>query len=234
MVKRSKKYLAMKEKVDRYRMYDTKEAIDLAKEVAYAKFDETLEVSMNLGVDPRHADQIVRGAVVLPHGLGKEVRVLVFAKGDKEREAKEAGADYVGAEDFLEKIEGGWLDFDKVIATPDVMGMVGKLGKILGPRGLMPNPKIGTVTFEIGKAVKETKAGKIDFRVDKGGVLHAPIGKLSFDTYKLLENMYVLVDTVIRLKPASSKGVYLKNVVVSSTLGPGIKIDVNLLKSAIR
>ena len=234
MAKRGKKYLETKKKLDPYRVYDICEAIDIAKEVSYTKFEETLEVAMNLGVDPRHADQIVRGAVVLPNGLGKEVKVLVFAQGDKEREAKEAGADYVGAEDLSERIEGGWLGFDKVIATPDIMGMVGKLGKILGPRGLMPNPKFGTVTFEVGNAVRETKAGKVDFRVDKGGVLHIPVGKLSFDTDKLMENIYVLVDTVIRLKPASSKGVYLKNVVISSTMGPGVKVDVNLLKSAIR
>lgn len=225
MANTAKKYLAAKEKVDRERRYFMDEAMDLLPQVSYAKFDETVELALRLGVDPRHADQMVRGSVVLPNGLGKKVRVLVFAKGQKEKEAEEAGADYIGAEDLIEKIQKGWTDFDKTIATPDMMGQVSKLGKILGPRGLMPNPKVGTVTFEIGKTVKEMKAGRVEFRVDKAGNLHMPVGKVSFGKEKLLENVNALLDAVIRLKPPSSKGTYVKGIAVSTTMSPGIKID---------
>jgi large subunit ribosomal protein L1 len=206
------------------------EALDLLPQVAYAKFDETVEVALRLGVDPRHADQMVRGSVTLPHGLGKPVRVLVFAKGQKEKEAQEAGADYVGAEDLVEKIQKGWLEFDKAVATPDVMGMVSKLGKILGPRGLMPNPKMGTVTFDVAKTVKELKAGRVEFRVDKAGNLHAPVGKLSFGKEKLMENIDALLETVLRLKPPTSKGTYIRGIAISTTMSPGIKIDPNYVK----
>jgi large subunit ribosomal protein L1 len=221
-----KKYRAALEKVDTQRRYELGAAIDLAKEIAYAKFDETLEVTMVLGVDPRKADQMVRGTVVLPHGLGKSKRVLVIASADKQQEATEAGADFVGAEDVVDRIKGGWLDFDAVIATPDMMRQVGALGKVLGPRGLMPNPKTGTVTFEIGNAVRETKAGKVEYRVDKTGVIHVGVGKLSFDPDKLQENARTLIDAVIKAKPVAAKGKYLKSAVVGSTMGPGIKIDV--------
>jgi large subunit ribosomal protein L1 len=221
-----KKYRAALEKVDTQRRYELASAIDLAKEIAFAKFDETLEVTMVLGVDPRKADQMVRGTVVLPHGLGKSKRVLVIASADKQQEATEAGADFIGAEDMVDKIKGGWLDFDAVIATPDMMRQVGALGKVLGPRGLMPNPKTGTVTFEVGNAVRETKAGKVEYRVDKTGVIHVGVGKLSFDRDKLQENAKTLIDAVIKAKPVAAKGKYLKSAVVGSTMGPGIKIDV--------
>ncbi len=221
----AKKYLEARSKVDREKRYDMEEALELLQQVAYAKFDETVEVALRLGVDPRHADQMVRGSVALPNGLGKKVRILVFAKGQKEKEAQEAGADYVGAEDLIENIQKGWLDFDKTIATPDVMGMVSKLGKILGPRGLMPNPKVGTVTFDIAKTVKEMKAGRVEFRVDKAGNLHIPVGKISFGKQKLLENINSLLEVVLRLKPPSSKGTYVKGVAVSATMSPGIKVD---------
>ena len=190
-----------------------------------AKFDETVDAAIRLGVNPAHADQMVRGSVVLPHGLGKSVRVLVFAKGEKEREALEAGADVVGSDDIVEKIKGGWLDFDRVVATPDMMGSVGKLGKILGPRGLMPNPKVGTVTFDVGKAVQELKAGKVEFRVEKAGIVHCPIGKASFGAEKLTENFLALLEMVIKLKPASSKGLYIRSVSLSTVMGPGAKVD---------
>jgi large subunit ribosomal protein L1 len=193
--------------------------------MTFAKFDETVELALRLGVDPRHADQMVRGSVALPNGLGKKVRVLVFAKGQKEKEAEEAGAEFVGAEDLIEKVQKGWLDFDKAIATPDVMGMVSKLGKILGPRGLMPNPKVGTVTFDIAKTVKEIKAGRVEFRVDKAGNLHIPVGKISFGKEKLLENVNSLLEAIVRLKPPSSKGTYVKGIAVCTTMSPGIKID---------
>jgi large subunit ribosomal protein L1 len=215
--------------VSRTEFSDLETAVDRAKSVASAKFDETLEMAVRLGVDPKHADQMVRGTVVLPHGVGKSVRVLVFAKGEKEKEAQGAGADYVGCEDLIEKIQQGWLEFDRAIATPDVMGLVGKLGKILGPRGLMPNPKTGTVTFEVGKAVQEFKAGKIEFRVEKAGIVHAPVGKISFSKDQLVENASVFLDALIKAKPASAKGKYLKGIVISSTMGPGIKIDPNLV-----
>lgn len=232
MPKRGKKYLEAAKQVDRTRLYDPAEALELVKKVAPAKFDETVEVAVKLGVDPRHADQQVRGAVVLPHGTGKTRRVLVFAKGDKAKEAEEAGADYVGAEEMIAKIQQeGWLDFDVAIATPDMMGQVGKIGRILGPRGLMPNPKTGTVTFDIERAVKEVKAGKIEFRVDKGGIIHAPIGKVSFSTDKLVENLKTLVDALVRLRPAAVKGQYIKGITVSSTMGPGVKVNVQKMIS---
>ncbi|MDI3533711.1 MAG: large subunit ribosomal protein [Thermosediminibacterales bacterium] len=225
MPKRGKRYKEALALVDRTKLYDPDEAMELVQKTANAKFDETIEVSVKLGVNPRHADQQVRGAVVLPHGTGKTVKVLVFAKGDKAKEAENAGADYVGAEDMIEKIQGGWLDFDVAVATPDMMGSVGKLGRILGPKGLMPNPKSGTVTFEIEKAVKDIKAGKIEYRVDKTSIVHAPIGKKSFGTEKLLENFKVLMEAIIKARPAAAKGQYLRSVVISSSMGPGIKIN---------
>ena len=227
----AKKYVEARKKIDREKRYEMDEALELLPQVCFAKFDETVELALRLGVDPRHADQMVRGSVALPHGLGKSVRVLVFAKGEKEKEAQEAGADTVGAEDLIEKIQKGWLDFDKAIATPDVMGMVSKLGKILGPRGLMPNPKVGTVTFDIAKTVKEMKAGRVEFRVDKAGNLHVPVGKVSFGKEKLLENLNSLLDAVIRLKPATSKGTYIKGMAVSTTMSPGIKVDPSYARS---
>jgi large subunit ribosomal protein L1 len=220
-----KKYAAALAKVDQERRYELDEAVSLAKEVAFAKFDETLEVTMVLGVDPRKADQMVRGTVVLPNGLGKSKRVLVIASADKQQEARDAGADEVGAEDVIERIRGGWLDFDAVIATPDMMRLVGALGKVLGPRGLMPNPKTGTVTFDVASAVGETKAGKVEYRVDKTGVIHVGVGKLSFDQERLVENARVLIDAVLKAKPSAAKGKYVKSTVVSSTMGPGIKVE---------
>jgi len=220
-----KNFVNSLQKVNREKLYGLEDAIALAKEAAWAKFDETLDMAIRLGVDPRHSDQLVRGAVVLPHGIGKSARVIVFAKGEKEKEAKDAGADYVGAEDIADRISGGWLDFDRVVATPDVMAMVGKLGKILGPRGLMPNPKLGTVTFDVGKAVKEIKLGKVEYRVDKTAIIHVPVGKISFDARKLFENAAAVMESIIKAKPASSKGRYLKTITISSTMGPGIKID---------
>ncbi|SFN11491.1 50S ribosomal protein L1 [Thermodesulforhabdus norvegica] len=228
MAKRGKKYLAAKAKVDPTRRYSFEEAVKLALECSYANFDETVDIAVRLGVDPRHADQMVRGSVVLPNGLGRQVRVLVFAKGEKVQEALDAGADYAGGEEYIEKIQKeGWLEFDKTVATPDMMGAVGKIGKILGPRGLMPNAKLGTVTFDVARAVKEIKAGKLDFRVDKAGIVHAPMGKVSFGPEKLLQNMAAFIDTLIRLKPAASKGTYIRGVAVSTTMGPGIKVDPN-------
>jgi len=220
-----KKYVEARKKIDREKRYEMDEALGLLSQVAYTKFDETVELALRLGVDPRHADQMVRGSVALPNGLGKTVRVLVFAKGEKEKEALDAGADFAGAEDMIEKIQKGWMDFDKAIATPDVMGMVSKLGKILGPRGLMPNPKVGTVTFDIAKTVKEIKAGRVEFRVDKAGNLHIPVGKISFGKEKLLENVNSLLEAIVRLKPPSSKGTYVKGIAVCTTMSPGIKID---------
>jgi len=224
-MKPSKRFETLSEKIDSDAVHDLKNGIQLLKENASAKFDETVEMAVRLGVDPRHADQQVRGFVVLPHGTGRSVKILVFAQGDKEKEASEAGADYVGMSEFVEKIEGGWTDVDVIIATPDVMGKVGKLGRILGPRGLMPNPKSGTVTFDVAKAVNDAKAGKIEYRVDKGGILHAPIGKASFDETKLFENAYAFIEAVLRAKPAAAKGQYVRNLVLSSTMGPGIKLD---------
>lgn len=226
MPKHGKKYQDASKQVDRHTLYEVTEALEIVKKVAPAKFDETVEVAIKLGVDPRHADQQVRGAVVLPNGTGKTRKVLVFAKADKVKEAEDAGADFVGAEDMVEKIQKeGWLGFDVAIATPDMMGLVGKLGRILGPRGLMPNPKTGTVTFEVANAVKEVKAGKITYRVDKAGIVHAPIGKVSFDTAKIVENLRTLYDTLIRVKPAAAKGQYVKGVTVTSTMGPGVSIN---------
>jgi len=207
------------------KLYRLDEAVPLLKRIAYAKFNETVEVSMRLGVDPKHADQMVRGTVVLPNGLGKSKRVIVIASGEKVKEAKDAGADEVGGEDIVERIAGGWMEFDAVVATPDLMRSVGKLGKVLGPRGLMPNPKTGTVTFEVGKAIKEIKAGKVEFRVDKTGIVHAPCGKIQFDEKNLYENAKALIDAVIRAKPASSKGKYVKSISLSSTMSPGIWVD---------
>ncbi|MCM0753741.1 50S ribosomal protein L1 [Desulfovibrio aminophilus] len=220
-----KKYRKAVEGADLTQKFQVDEALKMAVTKAFAKFDETVDVAINLGVDPKYSDQMVRGAVSLPNGLGKTVRVAAFCKGDKEAEAKEAGADIAGAEDLLEKIKGGWLEFDKAVATPDMMALVGQIGRVLGPRGLMPNAKTGTVTFEIGKAVRELKAGKVEFKVDKAGVLHAPIGKVSFGPEKLLENLKALLDTVNRLKPSSAKGTYMKGMAVATTMGPGVKVD---------
>ena len=225
MPRRGKSYVALKSKIEEGKRYPIKDALDLVVGTARTKFDETVDAAIRLGVNPKHADQMVRGSVVLPNGLGKTVRVLVFAKGDKEKEASDAGADFVGSDDLVEKIKGGWLDFDQVIATPDMMGNVGKLGKILGPRGLMPNPKVGTVTFDVGKAVKEVKAGRVEFRVEKAGIVHSPIGKASFGPDKLYENLLALIETIVKLKPASSKGTYLKTISLSTTMGPGVRVD---------
>jgi len=225
MAKKGKKYREALAKVDRTQKYTFEEAVKLALETAYANFDETVDVAVVLGVDPRHADQMVRGSVVLPHGTGKPVRVVVFAKGDKAKEAEAAGADYVGAEDLIKKIQEGWLDFDKAVATPDMMPLVGRIGKILGPRGLMPSAKTGTVTFDVARAVKEIKAGKVDFKVDRAGVVHVPVGKVSFGEKKILENMAAFFEALLRAKPSAAKGQYIKNVAVSTTMGPGIKVD---------
>ncbi len=224
-MKRGKRYSELQSKVDREKRYLLKDAIEVLKTMPSTKFDETIELSSNLNVDPRHADQIVRGTVVLPHGTGKSIRVLVLAKGEKEQEATDAGADYVGNEEYIKKIQDGWLDFDKVVATPDMMGQVGKLGRILGPRGLMPSPKSGTVTFEVAAAIKELKAGRIEFRVDKTGNVNVAIGKKSFDEERLFENSVTFLRTLIQARPAAVKGTYLKNVVLSSTMGVGLKLD---------
>ncbi|MEW6332973.1 MAG: 50S ribosomal protein L1 [Thermodesulfobacteriota bacterium] len=225
MAKKGKKYLEAAKKIDAAKRYTVTEATELVVACARAKFDETVAAAVRLGVNPAHADQMVRGSVVLPNGLGKSVRVLVFAKGEKEKEALDAGADVVGSDDMVEKIRGGWLEFDRVIATPDMMGSVGKLGKILGPRGLMPNPKVGTVTFDVGRTVKELKAGKVEFRVEKAGIVHCPIGKVSFGAEKLKENFIALAEMIIKLKPASSKGIYIRSVSLSAVMGPGVKVD---------
>jgi large subunit ribosomal protein L1 len=218
--------------LDSQKRYSVQDACNLVKEAAFAKFDESVDVAVRLGVNPKHADQMVRGAIVLPHGIGKTIRVLVFAKGDKATEAQNAGADHVGADDLVTKVGDGWFDFDTVIATPDMMGQVGRLGRVLGPRGLMPNPKVGTVTFDVSKAVKEAKAGKIEFRVEKAGIVHAPVGKKSFEGQKLADNLRALVGALIKAKPSTAKGQYLKSITVSSTMGPGIKIDPSSLDSA--
>lgn len=229
-----KQIKASKEKVDRNITYPVDEALALVKETAFAKFDESVDVSIKLGVDPRKADQMVRGAVVLPNGLGKTIRVLVFAKGEKALEAQEAGADYVGGDDLVEKIKGGWFDFDTAIATPDMMGTVGKIGRLLGPRSLMPNPKVGTVTFEVGRAVSEAKSGKVEYRVEKAGIIHAQVGRVSFDVDKLKGNLMTLMDALIKAKPATAKGTYLKKVTVSATMGPGVNIDIPALQALVK
>jgi large subunit ribosomal protein L1 len=232
MLRRGKRIIAAKAKVEPTKRYTLKEATEMVVSMAGAKFDETVDAAVRLGVNPAHADQMVRGSVVLPNGLGKTVRVLVFAKGDKEKEALEAGADLVGSDEIIEKIKGGWLDFDRVIATPDMMGSVGKIAKILGPRGLMPNPKVGTVTFDIANAVKELKAGKVEFRVEKAGIVHSPVGKVSFGAEKLSENINALLEIIVKLKPASSKGTYIKSISLSSTMGAGVRVDPLDIKSA--
>ena len=235
MPRHGKKYRQSSQRVDRAQHFDPSAAIEMVKQISYAKFDETVEVAINLGVNPRHADQMVRGAVVFPHGLGKTVRVAVFAKGDKAKEARDAGADFVGGDDLVAKIrDEGWLDFDKAIATPDMMGLVGRIGRILGPRGLMPNPKVGTVTFDVTRAVNEMKAGRVEFRVDKAGIIHAPIGKVSFDADKLLANLTALIGTLVRLKPATAKGVYMRTANISSTMGPGVRMDTSALEALAR
>ena len=233
MRKSGKKFAAARQLVPE-RPHTIEDAIPLMQKVKFAKFDETVEIALRLGVDPKHADQMVRGTVVLPHGLGKTKRVLAIAGGDKQKDALEAGADFVGGEELVDKIQGGWMDFDAVVATPDMMRAVGKLGKVLGPRGLMPNPKTGTVTPDIAKAVREIKAGKVEFRVDKTGIVHAPIGKASFPTGNLVENAHALVDSVVRAKPSAAKGKYLKSVTLSSTMGPGILIDTTHVTEAVK
>lgn len=225
MAKHGKKYLEMAKKIDREKLYEPREGLELLKEIVTGNSDQTVEVAIRLGVDPRHADQQVRGAVVLPHGTGRTVRVLVFAKGEKAKEAEEAGADRVGAEEIAEEIQKGWLDFDMAVATPDMMGIVGRLGKILGPKGLMPNPKTGTVTMEVAKAVQEIKAGKVEYRVDKTGIIHVPIGKISFSLENLAANLRTLVDAVVKAKPSGAKGTYIKSLVLASTFSPGIKVS---------
>ncbi len=230
MPKRGKKYLESRKKVVNKTRHHFAEAVERAIDSSYTKFDESIDIAIRLGVDPRHADQMVRGTVVLPNGLGKKIKVLVFAKGEKEQEALDAGADFVGSDDLIEKIKGGWFNFDKAVATPDMMGSVGKIGRLLGPRGLMPNAKTGTVTFDVARAVDELKAGKIDFRVEKAGIIHAPMGRVSFGAEKIVQNLVALLETIIRLKPASSKGAYLRDIVISTTMGPGVKIDTASVK----
>ncbi|MDC3417783.1 50S ribosomal protein L1 [Aquibacillus salsiterrae] len=229
MAKKTKKQQEALKLVDRTKAYDAKEALDLVKKAATAKFDETIEAAFRLGVDPKKADQQIRGAMVLPHGTGKTQTVLVFAKGDKAKEAEAAGADYVGEADLINKINQGWFDFDVVVATPDMMAEVGKLGRVLGPKGLMPNPKTGTVTFDVEKAIQEIKAGKVEYRVDRQSNIHVPIGKVSFDLEKLVENFEALVETINKVKPQAAKGVYLRNVALASTMGPGVKVDTSTL-----
>ncbi len=234
MTKRGKKYLESNKKVDAETRHNFDEAVKMAIDSSYVKFDETIDVAVRLGVDPRHADQMIRGSVVLPNGLGKEVKVLVFAKGEKEKEALDAGADFAGGDDLIDKIKKGWFGFDKAVATPDMMGSVGKIGKLLGPKGLMPNAKTGTVTFDVARAVNDLKAGKIDFKVEKAGIVHAPMGKVSFGVEKIMQNAAAFLETIIRLKPASSKGIYLKGIAISTTMGPGIKIDAASVKDLIK
>lgn len=230
MAKKGKKYEDAIKLVDRERVYDIQEAVELVKQTATAKFDETVEFAARLGVDPKKADQQIRGAVVLPHGTGKTQRVLVFAKGEKAKEAEAAGADFVGDEDMINKVNQGWFDFDVVVATPDMMAQVGKLGRVLGPKGLMPNPKTGTVTFDVARAVNEIKAGKVEYRVDKTGNIHVPIGKASFDNEKLAANFATIVETLLKAKPAAAKGTYMRNVAIASTMGPGIKVNISNFK----
>ncbi|MDQ0177376.1 50S ribosomal protein L1 [Bacillus chungangensis] len=225
MAKKSKKYVEAAKLIDRSKAYSVNEAIELVKKTDFAKFDATVEAAFRLGVDPKKADQQIRGAVVLPHGTGKTQRVLVFAKGEKLKEAEAAGADYVGDAEYINKINQGWFDFDVIVATPDMMGEVGKLGRVLGPKGLMPNPKTGTVTFDVEKAIKDIKAGKVEYRVDKAGIIHVPVGKVSFENEKLVDNLTTIFETLQKVKPAAAKGTYMKNVAVSSTMGPGVKVD---------
>jgi large subunit ribosomal protein L1 len=234
MPKRGKKYRDSKEKVNTQAVEGFEAAVQKALESSYAKFDESVDVAVRLGVDPRHADQMVRGSVVLPNGTGKTIKILVFAKGEKEKEAQDAGADFVGNDELIEKIKGGWFGFDKAVATPDMMGNVGKIGKLLGPRGLMPNAKTGTVTFDLARAINELKAGKIDFRVEKAGIVHAPMGKVSFGVEKIVQNITAFLETVVRLKPASSKGTYLKGIALSTTMGPGVRIDAAHVKDLVK
>jgi len=234
MPKRGKKYRETSKEIDRSRKYSFQEAFELASKHSFVKFDASVDLAVRLGVDPRHADQMVRGTAALPYGIGKPVRVVVFAKGEKEKEALDAGADFVGAEDLAERIQQGWLEFDKAVATPDMMGTVGKLGRILGPRGMMPNAKLGTVTFDVAKAVTELKAGKIDFKVDKAGIVHTTIGRVSFGVDKLQKNAAFFLDTILRLKPPSSKGTYLKSIAISTTMGPGIKVDTSYVRDLLR
>ena len=233
MATHGKKYIAARSKIDPAKRYTFQEAVQLAAGTSFVKFDQTLDIAVRLGVDPRHADQMVRGTVVLPNGLGKTVRVLVFAKGEKVKEALDAGADYAGGDEIVEQIREGWLEFDKTVATPDMMGSVGKIGKVLGPRGLMPNAKLGTVTFDLARVIKEIKAGKVDFRVEKTGIVHAPMGKVSFGEEKLLENISAFIDTLMRIKPSAAKGTYMKGIAISTTMGPGIQVDPLAVKSIV-
>ena len=236
MAKRGKNYKKVAGEIDSTKVYTLDEGVELALKGSYTKFDESVDIAIRLGVDPRHADQMVRSSVVLPNGTGKEIRVLVFAKGEKEKEALDAGADYAGGDEFVEKIKGGWLEFDRTIATPDMMATVGKIGRVLGPRNLMPNAKLGTVTFDVERVVKEVKSGKVDFKVDKAGIIHAMLGKASFGSQKLKENVLAFIDKIIQLKPSTSKGIYLKSISLSTTMGPGVKVDPidvrNLIKQA--
>lgn len=234
MPTKAKKKMTAREQIDRQKKYGLHEGFQTILAASYAKFDESVDVAVNLGVDPRHADQMVRGTCVLPHGTGKTVRVLVFAKGEKEKEAREAGADHVGGDELAKQIQEGWLDFDKAVATPDMMGVVGKLGKILGPRGMMPNPKVGTVTFDVARAVTELKGGKVEFRVEKAGIVHVPVGRVSFGAEKLSENFKSLIESIIRLKPSTSKGVYLKAVSLSTSMGPGLRIDPQEVRNIVK
>ena len=234
MSKRGKKYSESRKRIESEDVDSFNDAVKMTLESSFAKFDETVDLAIRLGVDPRHADQMIRGSVVLPHGTGKDVKVVVFAKGEKEKEATDAGADFVGNDDLIEKIKGGWFGFDKAVATPDMMGSVGKIGKLLGPRGLMPNAKTGTVTFDLTRAIQDLKAGKIDFRVEKAGIVHVPMGKVSFGVDKIVQNMAAFFDTIMRLKPASSKGTYLKGIAISTTMGPGLKIDSALVKDLLK
>jgi large subunit ribosomal protein L1 len=236
VMKRGKNYRKALEDIDTVKIYSLDEGVELALKGSYTKFDESVDIAIRLGVDPRHADQMVRSSVVLPNGTGKEIRVLVFAKGEKEKEALDAGADYAGSDEFVEKIKSGWLEFDRTIATPDMMATVGKIGRILGPRNLMPNAKLGTVTFDVDRVVKEIKSGKVDFKVDKAGIIHAMLGKASFGSQKVKENILAFLDKIIQLKPSTSKGIYLKSISLSTTMGPGVKLDPldirNLVKQA--
>jgi large subunit ribosomal protein L1 len=234
MPKRGKKYRGSVEGLDLTKMYELGEGVDIVLKAKYSKFDESVDIAVKLGVDPRHADQMVRSSVLLPHGTGKQVRVLVFAKGEKETEAKQAGADYAGSDELIEKIKGGWFEFDKTVATPDMMGEVGKIGRVLGPRNLMPNAKLGTVTFDVGRVVNEIKKGKVDFRVDKAGIVHAIVGKASFSREMLVENISAFIDKIYQLKPSTSKGIYMRGISISSTMGPGVKIDPLQVRSLIK